>query len=272
MRLEGEVAIVTGGTSGIGRRMVERFVGEGAVVFFTGRRAALGADLARSTGASFIEADAACEADAKRAIESAASAAGCLDILVNNAGFAPADGRLEDLSLETFDATIAVHLRGALVHMKHASRLMRARKRGSIINIASVAAHRADWSSISYGAAKAGLLHLTQWAAVELGEDNVRVNSISPGGIATGIFAKAQGVEGSAAEQTAAKMEVALAGKQAIARSGQPDDIASAAVFLASDEASFINGADLVVDGGLLRGRRYSDRKAVDDALRAYLT
>jgi len=269
MRLKGKVAVVTGGTSGIGRRMVERFIEEGAIVFFSGRRAARGTDLARATGATIIEADVALEADAARTIATAARANGRVDVLVNNAGGVAVGGRLETVPLDNFDATIAVHVRGSLAHIKHVAALMRAQHQGSIINIGSVAGHRAGYSSsISYGVAKAALIHLSRCAAMELGEDNVRVNSISPGGIATGIFGKAMGLDPAAAEASVEKVKVALARMQTIPRSGLPDDIANAAVYLASDESTFVNGEDIVVDGGLIRGRRFSEVAAGGQAMR----
>ncbi len=260
MRLKDKVAIVTGGTSGIGQRMVERFCKEGATVIFTGRRAELGAKVAGATGAFFVEADAAIEADAERVIQAALERAGKLDVLVNNAGGPAPVGRLEELPLEGFDKTIATHVRGALAHIKHASAIMRAQKSGSIINIGSVAAHRAGYSSsVIYGVAKAAVVHLTRCAAMELGEDFVRVNSISPGGIATGIFAKSMGMDEAEADATSERVKDALAGLQAIPRAGLTDDIANAALYLASDEASFVNGEDIVVDGGLIWGRRHSE-------------
>ncbi len=260
MRLDGKVAIVTGGTSGIGRRTIERFVEEGAKVVFTGRRTTLGAEVAAATGATFVEADAASEADAKRVIAAAVDAHGRLDILMNNAGGPAPVGRFQDLPMDGFDRTIAVHVRGALAHIKHAAPIMRAARSGAIINIGSVAGHRTGLSSSPlYGIAKAAVISLTKWAAMELGEDNVRVNSISPGGIATGIFAKTMGMDPDAAEKTAEKVKTALAKVQAIPRAGLTDDIANAAVFLGSDEASFVNGEDMVIDGGLIWGRRRSE-------------
>ncbi len=271
MRLKGKIAVVTGGTSGIGRRMVERFVQEGAHVFFTGRRAELGAEVAQATGAAFIEADVAQEADAIRTIAVASAAGGGrLDILVNNAGIAIGTGRLETVSLADLDATLAVHVRGAMAHIQQAAPLMRAQRHGSIINITSVAGHRAGYSSsIAYSVAKAALLHLTRCVALELGEDGVRVNSISPGVIATGIFGKALGLEPAAAEATADKVKVALKNAQPIPRAGVTDDIAHAAVYLASDESGFVNGEDIVVDGGLIQGRRFSEASAGRASMRA---
>jgi len=269
-RLKGKVAVVTGGTSGIGRRIVERFVEEGATVFFSGRRAPLGADVAKATGATFIEADVAREEDAARTIATAAAGSGRVDVLVNNAGGVAGGGRLENTSLESFDSTIAVHVRGALAHIKYVSAMMRAQQQGSIINIGLVAGHRAGYaSSISYGVAKAAVIQLSRCAALELGEDGIRVNSISPGGIATGIFGKAMGMDPAAAEATAEKAKIALARAQVIPRAGLPSDIANAAVYLASDESSFVNGADILVDGGLIGGRRYSEVAQQAQAMRA---
>jgi NAD(P)-dependent dehydrogenase (short-subunit alcohol dehydrogenase family) len=259
-RLERKVALVTGGTSGIGRRIVERFVEEGATVVFSGRRRGLGEEIAKATGARFIEADVALEADAKRTVDAAQDRFGRLDVLVNNAGGPAGGGRVESLSLETFDRALAVHVRGALAHLKYAAPIMRAQAAGSVINLGSVAGHRAGYSSsLIYAVAKAAVIHLTRCAAMELGEDGVRVNSISPGGIATGIFAKAAGLDDAAADKTTAQITERFAKLQAIPRAGVTDDIAHAAVYLASDEAGFVNGEDLVIDGGAIWGKRYSE-------------
>jgi NAD(P)-dependent dehydrogenase (short-subunit alcohol dehydrogenase family) len=271
MRLRGKVAIITGGTSGIGRRIVELFVEHGAKVVFSGRRAALGNDIANATGANFVESDITIEADAVRTVDAALSAHGRIDILVNNAGAGCLSTRLEDTRLEVLDHMLAVHVRAALAHMKHVSARMRSQRKGSIINIASVGGHRVGNGALPYSASKAALIHLTRCAASELGEDNVRVNSISPGGIATGLFAKMFGLDSSVAESSAEKVKTVFANLQPIPRSGLPDDVAYAALFLGSDEASFINGEDIVVDGGLIRGRRQAEVKALALALKEVL-
>jgi len=250
--------------------MVERFVEEGAAVFFTGRRAELGSEVARLTGTTFIEADAAVEADVVRTIATAKAGSGRIDVLVNNAGGATGSARIESVSLEDFDNTFAVHVRGAMAHMKHVAALMRAQRQGSIINIGSIAGHRAGYTgTLGYSAAKAALIHLSRCAALELGEDNVRVNSISPGGIATGIFGKAYGLKGAAAEASAEKVKAVLEKVGAVPRAGIPDDVVNAAIYLASDESSFVNGADIVVDGGAIGGRRFSEVTAGWQAMRA---
>lgn len=261
MRLDGKVALITGGTSGIGRRVIERYVEEGARVAFTGRRVELGNEVAAATGAKFIEADAGSESDAERVVKAVLDAEGQLDVLMNNAG-APAVSRgpLEDLDLTSFDDTMAVHVRGALAHMQHAAPAMRAARSGSIINVGSVAGHRSGYSgSIFYGIAKASVIHMTRMLAMELGEDGIRVNSISPGVIATGIFAKSMGLSSEDAEKTVDKAAEVLSDMQAIPRAGITDDIANAAVYLGSEEAGFVNGEDMVIDGGMIWGRRFSD-------------
>jgi NAD(P)-dependent dehydrogenase (short-subunit alcohol dehydrogenase family) len=216
--------------------------------------------VASSTGAIFVKADVAVETDAERTIKTAIDAHGKINVLINNAGGPGPIGRLETLPLAGVDQVMAVHVRGPLAHIKHAAPTMSAQGSGCIVNIGSVAGHRAGYSSsVIYGTAKAAVIHLTRCAAMELGEDGVRVNSISPGGIATGIFAKSVGIAGAEADGTAERVKDKLSKLQAIPRAGLPDDIASAAIFLASDEASFVNGEDLVIDGGLIWGRRYSE-------------
>jgi NAD(P)-dependent dehydrogenase (short-subunit alcohol dehydrogenase family) len=260
MRLENRIAIVTGGTSGIGRRIVARLREEGAEVIFTGRRTGLGEEVAGETGARFLEADAASEADAERVIGAALDRHGRIDILVNNAGGPAPVGPIEALPLDGLDRAMAVHVRGPLAHIKHAAAAMRAARQGSIVNIGSIAGHRAGYSSsMIYSVAKAAVIHLTRCAAMDLGEDGVRVNSISPGVIATGIFGKAMGLDAEAADATVEEVKHLMAGMQAIPRAGLTDDIAAAALFLASDEAGFINGEDIVVDGGIIWGRRASE-------------
>jgi NAD(P)-dependent dehydrogenase (short-subunit alcohol dehydrogenase family) len=259
-RLEGKVALVTGGTSGIGRRIVERFVEEGAKVAFSGRRRSLGEEVAKASGAMFVEADVADENEARKSVEAVRERFGRLDILVNNAGGPAKGGRVEEISLEAFDLAIDVHVRGTLAHMKYAAPIMRAQRSGSIVNIGSIAGHRAGYSSsLIYATAKAAIIHMTRCVAMELGEDGVRVNSISPGAIATGIFGKAMGLDHAEAEKTAERIKVPFASMQAIPRAGTVDDIANAVLFLASDEAGFITGEDVVIDGGVIWGRRFSE-------------
>jgi len=260
-RLEGKIAIVTGGTSGIGKRTVELFAEHGASVVIGARRAAEGEAIARALGpnVSFRKTDVAVEADVKALIDFTLSRHGRLDALINNAGGPAPVGAIETISYDGFQSAVNVLLGGVMLGMKHAAPVMARQKAGSIVNVASVAGTRAGYSSsMIYSAAKAAVIHLTRCVAMQLGESGVRVNSVSPGGIATGIFGKALGLPIDKAEQTAEAVKGALAKMQPIPRAGLPDDIAAAILYLASDEASFVNGHDLVVDGGLLGGRFWS--------------
>ena len=259
--LEGKVAIVTGATSGIGRRTAELFVEEGARVVFTGRRQAEGESLQAALGGKggFIRADATLEEDWKRVIGETLAAHGRLDALFNNAGGPAPTGSITSVPVEGFDQAMALLVRSVMLGIKHAAPIMIRQKSGSIVNNGSVAAYRTGLSSsMIYGAAKAAVNHLTKCAAMELGEHHVRVNSISPGAIATGIVPKALGMDPAKADGIADKMKDAFAKAQPIPRAGITDDIAQAAIWLASDRSTFVNGIDIVVDGGLIGGRMYT--------------
>ena len=264
--LKGKVAIITGATSGIGRRSVERFVEEGARVLFCGRRAELGASLEAALGPErcrFMRADVTQEADVERLIAECVKLWGRIDCLFNNAGGPAPQGGIEVTPVAGFDAAMATLVRSVMLGMKHAAPIMIKQRSGSIINNGSVAAVRAGLStSMTYSAAKAAVVHLSNCVAMQLGEQNVRVNCISPGGIATGIFGKAFGLPNEAAEKTAEAVKAGLAKLQPIPRAGITDDIANAAVFFASDQSTFINGHNLVVDGGLVGGRMWSAQQA----------
>jgi NAD(P)-dependent dehydrogenase (short-subunit alcohol dehydrogenase family) len=273
-RLQGKIAIVTGATSGIGRKTAEIFVAEGAKVVTCGRRAELGRALEQQLGRDvciFVEADVTKEADVERVIGTCVEHWGRIDCLFNNAGGPAPVGGIETIPVDGFDAAMATLVRSVMLGMKHAAPVMMKQQSGSIINNGSVAGLRTGLSSsIIYSAAKAAVIHLTKTVAMQLGEQNVRVNSISPGGVATGIFAKALGA-GANADATAEKVKAGLAKMQPIPRAGLPEDIAHAAVFLASDESTFINGHDLVVDGGVVGGRLWSVHQQALQGMRAAL-
>ena len=170
--LEGKVAVITGATSGIGARTAEVFVANGAKVVIAGRRSDRGEKLAEKLGdaASFIRADVSVEADVEAIIDHAVDRFDRLDCLVNNAGRGSQYAAIADVDLEQFDAVIAVHLRAVLAGMKYAARVMAVQGTGSIINVASVNGFRAGLGGHYYSAAKAGSIHLTRCAAMELGE------------------------------------------------------------------------------------------------------
>jgi NAD(P)-dependent dehydrogenase (short-subunit alcohol dehydrogenase family) len=259
-RLEGKVAVITGATSGIGLGTAERFITEGAKVVICARREKVGRSIAIRLGPScrFVAADVRQEADVIHVISKAVEEFGRLDCLMNNAGVLDSGHGIEDITVEEFDDIMALMLRGPLLGMKHAAPIMRRQGSGSIINIGSVAAHRAGYSGNLYATAKAGLAHLTRCIAMDLGEVSVRVNCLSPGGTATGIIGKSLGVDSEEADRNLEPLLGVLKSAQPIPRAGLPADIASAAVFLASDDSSFITGQDIIVDGGALGGRTWS--------------
>ncbi|MBS0530696.1 MAG: glucose 1-dehydrogenase [Proteobacteria bacterium] len=263
-RLDGKVAVITGATSGIGWRTAEIFVDEGAKVVIAGRRASEGEALAKKLGAAcvFRQTDVTQEDQMRALIGAATDKFGRLDCIFNNAGGPAQTGGIENLDVAKFDQAMATLVRSVMLGMKHAAPIMKKQGSGSIINNGSIAGHTAGYSSsVVYGAAKAAVIHLTKCVAMELGESGVRVNSISPGAIATGILAKALGVEAGAADKKAETLAGIFKSAQPIPRAGIPDDIAHAAAFLASDEASFINGTDLVIDGGVIGGRNWTQQQ-----------
>ena len=255
--LEGKVAIVTGGTSGIGARAVELFAEQGSKVVLAGRREAEGKAIASRLGpaVSFCRTDMREEPQVQALVEHAVEHFGRLDCMFNNAGGGgPRAGGIADLDIEAFEQHIANNLRTAMLGMKHAARVMQAQRTGSIINTASLAGLRVGYSALPYSAAKAALLHATRWVANELGPYCIRVNSISPGGIVTGAFAKGGGASEEDAAKTIGGLAEFFATIQPIPRAGIPDDVANAALFLASDLSGFVTGHDIVIDGGMGMG------------------
>jgi NAD(P)-dependent dehydrogenase (short-subunit alcohol dehydrogenase family) len=275
--LEGKVAVVAGGTSGIGACIAESFVAEGAVVVAAGRRTEVGAELVARLGAraTFVRADVTVESDVAELVAHAVACFGRIDCLVNSAGEGGAVGSVVTADVERFLNTLRVHVGGVLAGMKYAAVAMRAQGRGSIVNVASIGGHRAGWTAPDYSAAKAAIIHLTRCAAVELAAAGIRVNSISPGPTLTGIFAKAAGEDADVADQTSGLLEPVFAARlaqwQPLPRVALPADIAPAAVWLASDASAFVTGQDLAVDGGITAGRPIhvaaAERRAIAEAL-----
>src|SRR3954462_15256098 len=208
-RLSGKVAVITGATSGIGLRTAEIFVAEGAKIVVAGRRVREGEALAGRLGANcvFRPTDVTREDEVRALIDEAVTKFGRIDCLFNNAGGPAQTGGIEGLEVARFDAAMATLVRSVMLGMKHAAPHMRRQGSGSIINNGSIAGRLAGFSSsMVYGAAKAAVIHLTKCVAMELGESGVRVNSISPGAIATGIIGKALGLSVEAAEKTSGVM------------------------------------------------------------------
>lgn len=252
-RLEGKVAVITGATSGIGEATARVFAGEGARVVIAGRSEERGNALAAELGQGsiFHRADVMHEAEISAVIDAAVNRFGKLDCLFNNAG-AAAPGEIDTITEEQFDHGMKLLVGSVLFGIKHAARVMNAG--GSIINNSSIAAHRSGQGGTLYSAAKAAVSQITRIAGAKLGPKGIRVNAISPGAIATPIFwggsAKAQTMSAEDNARKLAKLEGNLARATPLPRSGIANDIAYAALFLASDEGSFVNSHDLVVDGG----------------------
>jgi NAD(P)-dependent dehydrogenase (short-subunit alcohol dehydrogenase family) len=254
-RLKNKVAVITGGTSGIGEATAELFVSEGAQVVICGRSQDKGAAIADRLGEAcqFISADVMREDDIAKTIEFAVTTFGGIDILFNNAG-GPTAGSVTEVDEDTIHYAMQLLFSSAVLGIKHAVPHMQARGGGSIINNSSIAALRDNQGGLLYSAAKAALTHYTKLAGVRLGPSGIRVNCISPGAIATPIFyggsARANTLSD---DQNAAKMlklENNLAKATPMQIAGLPSDIATGALYLASDEGRFVNSHDLVIDGG----------------------
>ncbi len=269
-RLDGIRAVITGAASGIGEATTRLFIKEGAAVVLADIDDDRGERITDELGerCRYVHADVSREGAIDAAVAAAAGAFGGLDCLFNNAGNTGSTGGLEEMDLATFDRTVAVHLRGVFLGIRAAARIMRPQGHGSIINTASVAGLAANYGGHDYSACKAAILQLTRTTANELGEDGVRVNAICPGPIATPIFARAAGLDGEQAQRTVDFMTAALSELAPIRRAGQPVDIAEAALWLASDASSYVNGQAIAVDGGLLTGPlRRQQQPAVEGLL-----
>ena len=254
-QLQGKVAVITGGTSGIGEATAELFVAQGAQVVLTGRSEEKGQLLASRLGQSaiYVAADVTKEEDIKLAIDQAIERFGRLDVLFNNAG-GPTAGNLEDITREEINYGVELLLTSTILGIRYAIEPMKIAGGGSIINNSSIAGLRYRQGNGLYSALKAAVTHYTRLAGVELGPHGIRVNAISPGAIATPIFWGGSGRANTLSDEDNARKMEKLKGNLAkatpIPRSGIAEDIANAALFLASDAGSYINSHDLVVDGG----------------------
>jgi len=249
-RLEGRVAVITGGASGMGRATVLRFLDEGASVVVADLNEGTGKETLElaekkkvSARTRFIRTDVSREADVEAMIELAMTEFGRLDVVFNNAGLGGALGSLLETEVEDWDFTFEVLVRGVFLGIKHGARAMKATGLGgSIINTASVAGLSGGAGPAAYSASKAAVINLTCAAALELAEHRIRVNSICPGGILTPLLHRGN-------DPDAVKRR--LDSLQPWPEAGTGENIAGAALFLASDDAAFVTGESLVVDGGL---------------------
>ena len=246
--LAGQVAVVTAGGSGIGAATARRFADEGAAVVIadiSGTRAAAVAREIADGGhrVEWLKVDAADPDGAQATIQRALDAYGRLDVMVNNAGLAEV-APLDEITLEGWNRVIAVTLTSAFLGMKYCLPVMRRQGGGVIVNTASISGTAGDYGLSSYNAAKAGVINLTRSAAIENARHNIRVNCVCPGTIDTRAPVLLGG-------DRADEIRRVQAEANPIGRMGEAEEIASAVLFLASREASFITGTALVADGGL---------------------
>jgi len=256
--LDGKVAVITGGASGIGERAVRLFIEEGARVVIADMQVERGEALAAELGdaAVFAKVEVRQEEEVKAAIDLAVSQWGRLDIIFNNAGFGGVIGPVEDTPADEFDMTYDVLVRGVFLGMKHAAPIMKKQGGGSIINTGSIAGLASGYSPHAYAGAKAAVIHMTKSVAMELGEHHIRVNAICPGFIATPLAANTVG----RSDELIEKVLPSFGKTQAIPRAGVPDDIAQMACWLAGDRSTFVTGQAMVVDGGLIGGLKWEDQ------------
>jgi NAD(P)-dependent dehydrogenase (short-subunit alcohol dehydrogenase family) len=232
-RLQGKAALVTGAGAGIGRAIALRFAAEGAKVMCSDINEATAQAVAAEIGAAAksIRTDVTIEAEVKAAVDATVEAFGAIDVLVNNAGIAPGD----------WDRTIAVNLSGVYYGLRHGGDAMAARGGGSIINLASVLGLVALPQAGAYTASKHGVVGLTRQFAIDLAGSGVRVNCINPGFIETAMTGPMLAMP---------PLKAGIEQQTPLGRWGKPEEVAAVALFLASDEASFVTGAPYIVDGG----------------------
>lgn len=261
MEMDGKVAVVTGGASGIGEATVRLFVEEGARVVIADMQKERGEELAAELGdsAAFVEVEVRQEDQVKAAVDKAVGNWGRLDCIFNNAGFGGVLGPIEDIPVEEFDMSFDVLVRGVFLGMKHAIPIMKKQGSGSIINTGSIAAVTAGRGPLIYSVCKAAVVQMSKVTAMSLGEQSIRVNAICPGYIATPLSTNTVG-------RPAEKIEERIEGmdyQQPIPRVGRPKDIANMALYLASDRSTFVTGQAIVVDGGAATGVSWENQRDV---------
>ncbi len=249
-RLNDKVAIITGGASGIGRASALRFLEQGARVVIADRNDAAARQTLQRAGEAgtaerlrFVHCDVAEESDVAALVQTTLSAFGRLDCMFNNAGIPGAVGPLTETTVEAWDRTFAILVRGVFLGIKHAARAMRVNQRagGTIINTGSIAGFNAGGGPAAYSACKSAVIALTRSAAVELGPARIRVNALCPGLILTPLLERGQSTE----------LEAVLSQAQPWPEAGLPEHIADVALFLASDDSRFVTGESLLADGGI---------------------
>ena len=259
MRFDGKRAVVTGGGSGIGKATAERLAAEGAEVWIGDFNDETGRTVADASGGRihFQHTDVTKPEDIEALIH-APDTAGGIDLLFNNAGSGGGRSRIDEMPAEEWDRVQALLLRSCVMGIRHAAPIMAGKGAGAIVNTASIAGVQAGAAGIAYSVAKAGVIHLSKLAAAELGAQGIRVNAVCPGLILTGIFT----ANPELTAETRNAINGALASRadqsQPVRKPGMPADIAATVCFLLSEDAAFITGEHVMVDGGMSVGPRSS--------------
>ena len=255
-----KVIVITGVTSGIGLDCLEKLVDEGAFIIGAGRREDIGNKIVRKfkDKVTFFRCDVTKESQIIDLVKYSETEFGRLDVMVNNAGAPDFINNIEDLTSKNINGSIRLLFNSVVLGTREACKIMKKRGKGSIINIASIAAHRTGYAGIIYSSMKAAVVQFSKVAATEVAHQGIRINSISPGLIVTEIWSDL-GPENPAIKKKFQESENDIKEifklAQPIGRAGLPRDISNVVSFLASDESSFITAQDLVVDGGITSGR-----------------
>lgn len=257
-RMQDKVVIITGGASGIGRGVVELFLAEGARVVIADINVDAGETAAAELGVNvyFKQTDVTSPISVKALVDFTVAELGRLDVIHNNAGAFGARGSIFEIEEDGFDFTFALLTKSVFLGMKYAAEVMKEQGGGSIINTASISATTPGYGPHIYQCAKAATLQLSRTFALELAQHNIRVNCVSPGGVYTSLIGNALGVDAAATKDISDGMAATLP----LGRTGTPMDIAQAVLFLAGDEASFITGQNLIVDGAESLGKPYPEQ------------
>ena len=260
MRFSGKTAVVTGAASGIGRATALRLVAEGATVVAGDIDGEAGGALARESGGKilFQRTDVCSCDDIQGLMDFAAQKTGGIDVLFNNAGAGGARERIDEMDAAGWDHTMNLLLRSVALGIRYVVPHMVARGGGAIVNTSSVAALSAGMAPTAYSVAKAGVLQLSKVAAADLARHRIRVNAVCPGLIKTNIFTASFDIEDGLKDRVNGMISAAAEQAQPVKRGGRPEDIAATVAFLASDDAAFITGTHILVDGGMLIGPRHS--------------